>query len=169
MHVWNLMQIDLELNMWNRREHRWLNMEAVKYNGNWVRLDAHDTKGGQQSPFDDGLQGAYWIVIRRPLTAEAESWLHERFHHLEPDRWNRLHGVLTRIYTGEMEPYFIMRYGFYEGHTAWRADPVGIAHVFGIRSLKQVEKVFSADLCVPATHTQLRKPTNAASWFEGTQ
>jgi hypothetical protein len=35
-----------------------------------------------------------------------------------------------------------MRYGFYEGHTAYRADPVAIAFIFGLRSLEELEKIF---------------------------
>ena len=45
-----------------------------------------------------------------------------------------------------MAPYYIMRYGFYEGHTAWRADPIAIAFVFGLRRLEDIEAVFPGDL-----------------------
>jgi choloylglycine hydrolase len=141
-HVWNLIQADLDLDRWSMREHRWGNVAAMKYNGRWVLLDAYDTKGGQRSPFDDGLDGGFWIVIRRPLDAKEEAFLHEHYAHLDPGRWDPLHGTLTRLYTGEMEPYYVMWYGFYEGHTAWRVDPVGIASVFGLRSLEQLEAAF---------------------------
>ena len=36
-------------------------------------------------------------------------------------------------------PFYIMRYGFYEGHTSYRADPIAIACIFGLRSLQQIE------------------------------
>jgi hypothetical protein len=142
MHVWNLIQTDLELERWSMREHRWSNIEAVRYHGRWVALDAHDTKGGQQSIFDDGLDGGFWIVIRRDLSEPEVEALHELYHHLGPDEWNTLYGTLTRLYTGELEPYYVMRYGFYEGHTAWRVDPVGIAFIFGLRSLEDLERAF---------------------------
>jgi len=145
-HVWNLIQTDLELGRWGTRHHRWMNMEAVLYNGRWVLLDAHDTKGGQKSIFDDGFDGAFWIVIRRTLSVDEEAFLHEQYHHLDPERWNDLVGDLSRIYTGEMEAFYVMRYGFYEGHTAWRVDPIGIASVFGLRSLEELDAVFPSRL-----------------------
>ncbi len=37
-------------------------------------------------------------------------------------------------------------HGVYEGHTAWRVDPVGIAHVLGLRSLDGLEAVFPGRL-----------------------
>ncbi len=68
------------------------------------------------------------------------------YHGLGPDRWDTLHGTLARIYTGEIEPYYIQRHGFYEGHTAWRADPLGIAMVFGLRSIEELERAFPKKL-----------------------
>ena len=53
---------------------------------------------------------------------------------------------LTSIRTGEMEPHYIMWYGFYEGHTAWRADPLAIAFIFGLRSIEELEKAFPGRL-----------------------
>ncbi len=158
-HVWNLMQVDLDLDRWNMAHHRWENMTAVKYNGNWVLLDAHDTKGGQKSPFDDGLEGSFWIVIRRPLDPAEEEFLHDRYASESPDRWNHLHGTLTRIFTGEMEPYYVQWYGFYEGHTAWRVDPLAIARVFGLRSVAELERAFPLRLPeVLSAHHPRREP-----------
>ena len=48
--------------------------------------------------------------------------------------------------TGEMEPYYVMRYGFYEGHTPWRVDPIAIAFIFGLRSLDEIEADFPGRL-----------------------
>jgi hypothetical protein len=53
---------------------------------------------------------------------------------------------LSSIQTGEMLPYYIMRYGFYEGHTDYRADPVAIAWIFGLKSLEQIEAAFPGRL-----------------------
>lgn len=53
---------------------------------------------------------------------------------------------LTRIHTGEMEPYYIMRYGFYEGHTRYRVDPIAISFIFGIKSLYEIEDAFNGIL-----------------------
>ena len=49
---------------------------------------------------------------------------------------------LSRFHFSEMAPYYIMRYGFYEGHTDYRADPIAIAYIFGLRSLEEIENAF---------------------------
>jgi hypothetical protein len=54
--------------------------------------------------------------------------------------------LLSRFQTGEMQPQYIMRYGFYEGHTFWRTDPIAIAFIFGMRSLVEIETAFSGKL-----------------------
>ncbi len=53
---------------------------------------------------------------------------------------------LTRIRTGEMEPHYVMWYGFYEGLTPWRTDPVAIALIFGLRTLEEIEAAFPGRL-----------------------
>jgi hypothetical protein len=58
----------------------------------------------------------------------------------------RLIKKLSDIHTAEMAPYYIMRYGFYEGHTDYRADPIAIAFIFGLRSLDEIESVFKGKL-----------------------
>jgi hypothetical protein len=45
-----------------------------------------------------------------------------------------------------MQPQYIMRYGFYEGHTYWRTDPVSIAFIFGLKDLEEMEEAFPAKL-----------------------
>ena len=35
-----------------------------------------------------------------------------------------------------------MRYGFYEGRTVYRVDPISIAFIFGLKSLEEIEAVF---------------------------
>ena len=142
LHVWNLMQTDLDLDRWSMRHHQWRNVEAMKYHGHWVLLDAHDTKGGQRSPFADGLDGGFWIVMRRPLSADEERFLHERYAGNGPGGWDTMIGTLTRLWTGEMEAFYVTWYGFYEGHTDWRVDPLGIARIFGLRTVEQLEAAF---------------------------
>jgi len=53
---------------------------------------------------------------------------------------------LSHIHISEMLPYYIMRYGFYEGHTDYRTDPVAIAWIFGLKSLEQIETAFDGRL-----------------------
>jgi hypothetical protein len=145
-HIWNLMQIDLDLQRWNMAHHRWENVRRLKYNGQWITVDAHDTKGGQQSPFGDGLDGGFWMIFWRPVPTEDQEWLHEHYGHHGPTRWNELLGRLTRVHTGEMEAFTITRYGFYEGHTDWRVDPLGMAWLFGLRTLQELETAFPGKL-----------------------
>ena len=45
-----------------------------------------------------------------------------------------------------MVPYYIMRYGFYEGHTDYRTDPIAISFIFGLRSLEDIEIAFTGNL-----------------------
>jgi hypothetical protein len=54
--------------------------------------------------------------------------------------------MLCHTRTGEMVPFCIMRYGFYEGHTGYRADPIAISFIFGLRSLEEIEKAFEGNL-----------------------
>jgi len=53
---------------------------------------------------------------------------------------------LTHIHTAEMEPYYIMRYGFYEGQASYRVDPVAIAFIFGLKSIEEIEEAFAGSL-----------------------
>ena len=53
---------------------------------------------------------------------------------------------LSHLHISEMAPYYIKRYGFYEGHTDYRADPIAIAWIFGLRSIEQIEAAFQGRL-----------------------
>jgi hypothetical protein len=53
---------------------------------------------------------------------------------------------ISSLHTGEMVPYYINRYGFYEGHTDFRAEPMAIAFIFGIRSLEEIHMATGGDL-----------------------
>ena len=45
-----------------------------------------------------------------------------------------------------MEAYYAVKYGFYEGHTDYRADPIALAYVFGLRKLDEIEKALPGQL-----------------------
>ena len=53
---------------------------------------------------------------------------------------------LSNLDFSEMLPYYIMRYGFYEGHTGYRPDPVSISFIFGLKSLEQIDKNLGGQL-----------------------
>jgi hypothetical protein len=60
-----------------------------------------------------------------------------------------------------MEPYYVMRYGFYEGHTSYRVDPIAIAFIFGLRSLEEVEAAFPGAIYETLTTHFTAKPAPA--------
>lgn len=53
---------------------------------------------------------------------------------------------LSHIQISEMVPFYIMRYGFYEGHTAFRADPPAIATIFGLKPVSDIDSLFNDEL-----------------------
>ncbi len=146
LYVWNMMQTDLNLGRWNMARHAWENMLYMLYNNKTVSLEAHDTKGGQLSIFDDGIEGAFWMKIWRDPDQREMTFLRERYSHLTPEQMESMIKLLSHIMTGEMEPAYIMRYGFYEGHTGWRTDPVTIAFIFGLKSIEDIEACFPGRL-----------------------
>lgn len=66
--------------------------------------------------------------------------MQEHYRHLSAGQWDELQSLLSRFNTGEMQPQYIMRYGFYEGHTFWRTDPLAIAFIFGLKSLPELDE-----------------------------
>lgn len=145
-YVWNMMLTDLGLNWWNMATHRWENIRSFLSNGKTVMVEARDSKGGQESIFEDGLGGSFGIDIRCDLTGVEDAFLRKKYARLTGEELNALKDKLTHLQTGEMEPHYIQWYGFYEGHTAWRTDPIVIAFIFGLRSLEEIESAFPEGL-----------------------
>jgi hypothetical protein len=141
--VWNIILKEHDLGNWARY---WDNIPYFYYNGRRVSLKAHGTKGWQISIFQDEIQGSFDISVRSDLSPQEKQFLSERYSHLSPDEMAELEEKLCNIGFGEMVPYYIMRYGFYEGHTDYRCDPVAIAFIFGLRSLEEIEKTFPGNL-----------------------
>jgi hypothetical protein len=144
-HMWNLV---LEQTMAYRAQQRpHADIDYFLYNGKNVHIEAMEaTKGWQESIFEDEIFGGYHIHIRRDLKPDETAFLSRRYAHLSPTQRSELETKLTRFHTGEMEPYYIMRYGFYEGHTDYRVDPITIAFMFGLRSLEELESAFPGQL-----------------------
>lgn len=161
-HIWNMMDTDLDLGRWNMAEHRWHNIAAVHSHGRLVTLVAGDTKGGQLSIFADGLEGSFWIEIAVELTRDERRFLATRYATLNSAEMERLVLALTRLRTGEMQPHYITWYGFYEGRTPWRTDPIAIALVFGLRTLEQIEAAFPGRL-----HDVMNGPERTREPHEG--
>lgn len=145
-HVLNMMDVDLDLNEWNMAHHAWEHVVGLYYRGNQIRVEAHGTKGGQLSIFNDGIEGAFWIIIERKLDQREEHFLREKYSSLTLEQLNTLQKKLSSLMTSEMEPQYIMRYGFYEGHTEWRTDPLALAFIFGYKTLAEIEALFPGRL-----------------------
>jgi hypothetical protein len=121
-------------------------VEYVLYNNNKLNVTWGGDKGFQTSIFNDGNLGYYWIKISRELTGEELSYLKKNYSELNEAQFHKLVEKLSGFNTGEMVPYYIMRYGFYEGHTGYRADPISISFIFGLLSLPEIDKIFKHEL-----------------------
>ena len=76
------------------------------------------------------------------MEQEEKAFLASHYPHLSEAEMTEFIKQLSYIFTGEMVPYYIMRYGFYEGHTDYRADPIAIAFIFGLKTLEEIEAAF---------------------------
>jgi len=142
-HIWNMILRDVELSRLGRY---WEPFEYILYNGQKVFAKAEGTKGWQESLFDDEIPGKFQIEIWRQPDQHEKAFLCEKYPDLIEDQTTALLKKLSHIHTSEMLPYYIMRYGFYEGHTDYRADPIAIAWIFGLKSLEQIEAAFPGRL-----------------------
>ncbi|MBN1634375.1 MAG: hypothetical protein JW917_09440 [Ignavibacteria bacterium] len=142
-HVWNLILKEMELGNWARF---YDNIKLIYYNGNALNFRANGTKGWQISIFHDEVQGRHDIHIDRNLTHEEEKYLEKKYSHLNNNEMSVLKHKLTNLDFSEMLPYYIMRYGFYEGHTDYRCDPVTVAFVFGLKSIEEIDTAFNSNL-----------------------
>jgi hypothetical protein len=142
-HIWNFILKEIELGNWARF---YDNVNGIYYNCNILNLEASAGKGWQISIFFDEIQGRYNMHIDRDLTQEEEQYIEKNYSYLDINNRELLKTKLTNLDFSEMNPFYIMRYGFYEGHTNYRCDPIAIALIFGLRSLEEIDKVFNGKL-----------------------
>lgn len=142
-HVWNLILKEMELGNLKRQ---WKNISHILYNEHEIYIELDGGKGFQDSIFHDEIQGRMNIQIWREFEQKEKDYLHEKYAGLDPGSMAELQKRLSRVQTAEMEPYYVMRYGFYEGHTGFRVDPIALAFIFGLRSLEEIEKTFEGEL-----------------------
>jgi hypothetical protein len=141
-HLLNLTEENLRISNFLSYEFHKAQYPPFLYNEKKIFIEIEYTRGGQESIFDDGITGALGITIKRELDQKEKNFLDTKYAHLNEKQRNALKVSLSRIFTGEMVAYYIMRYGFYEGHTEWRTDPLAIASVFGLKSIEEMEKAF---------------------------
>jgi hypothetical protein len=142
-HVWNIILKEIELGKWARF---WDNIPSFFYNGKKVTLKAHGTKGWQISIFQDEIQGSFDIDVGCNLSEKEILFFKEKYSRLSHNQITELKEKLSNIHFSEMAPYYIMRYGFYEGHTDYRSDPIAISFIFGLKSLEEIENRFQGHL-----------------------
>jgi hypothetical protein len=132
--------------VWNAIRDAWQNIDQLSYNGRWIHVFGEGDKGYQESIFHDEITGHWRMEIRRDLQPEEKQFLMEKYAHLSYDQMAEMMDKLTYIHTGEMVAYYMMRYGFYEGHTGYRADPIAMTYIFRLRSLEEIEAAFPGKL-----------------------
>jgi len=116
------------------------------YNGKKISVKVEYTRGGQESIFADGLNGALAIQIHRDLEQREKDYIDSRYSHLSKPQREDLVKRLSSLFIGEMVMYYVKWYGFYEGHTGWRADPIAIAFIFGMKDLEEIDTALDGRL-----------------------
>ncbi len=142
-HVWNLLLREYELGKLGRFKD---DIGSFWYHGREIYLRSQRTKGFQESIFNDEIKGAFDIEIWRELEDHERRLLEKVYARLSKAEREAMISRLTRLRTGEMEPFYIMRYGFYEGHTEYRVDPLALAVIFGLKPVADIEKAFHGEL-----------------------
>jgi hypothetical protein len=142
-HMWNIILMEIELKNWKRF---WDHIVFIMYNGRKIMLEAEQSKGWQKSIFQDEIQGRFNLAVKTELTEKEKRFLKEKYSHLTDLQFSILVNRLISLHYSEMLPYYIMRYGFYEGHTGYRGDPVAISFIFGLKQLEEIENLFTGNL-----------------------
>ncbi len=121
-------------------------LQSLYFGGRDVQVKVTGSRGWQESIFNDEILGQYHLEASRRLDPAEEKFLMEHYGSLPAEKLEELKNMISHLHTGEMVPYYISRYGFYEGHTDFRAEPLSIAFIFGIRSLDEIHHASGGDL-----------------------
>ena len=142
-HVWNIVLEGIKQGVWIFEK---MQIEYIIYNGRKVYINWQGGRGWQESIFNDEILGQYHLEMWRELDQSEREFLLKNYSNLSEEEMTDFIKRLSYIHTGEMVPYYIMRYGFYEGHTDFRADPLAITFIFDLRSIQELEKKLNGDL-----------------------
>ena len=104
------------------------------------------SRGWQESIFNDEILGSGHMEIWRETDTIESEFLRENYDNLSQHQLEELEKYLSFIHTGEMVLFYINRYGFYEGHTEYRVDPITVAFVFGLKSINELHLACGGDL-----------------------
>ncbi|WP_297085618.1 hypothetical protein [uncultured Draconibacterium sp.] len=119
---------------------------ALIYNGLKIEFKVHGSRGWQESVFNDEILGTGHLELWRETTSEEKEFLKKHYANLNQEELNVLEQKLKYLHTGEMVFFYINRYGFYEGHTEYRVDPVTVAFLFGLKSIEELHRLANGDL-----------------------
>ncbi|MFC2121198.1 HEAT repeat domain-containing protein, partial [Bacteroidota bacterium] len=141
-HVWNsIIEGIRNEQLTNARSMR----EGIFYNKNFIQITAGG-RGFQESILNDEIKGALHLEMWRELDNKEKKYIYEKYPHLSDEEMKDMINKLSHIHTGEMVCYYARWYGFYEGHTGYRADPIAIAFIFGLKSIEEIEKAFPGEI-----------------------
>jgi hypothetical protein len=147
LYILNLMDVEMALNTWWGNSGQWKNISYFFFNNKKILIkDAILTKGLQLSIFEDGVEGYAHIKITRELEKNEKEFLKRKYSFLNEEQMMDMTNRISFINSAEMQPYYIQWYGFYEGHTFWRTDPLAIAFIFGLKSIEELEEAFPEKL-----------------------
>ena len=144
-HLWNVSRT-CEIFNQNRPAEERTELKAMVYNEHEIKVKITGSRGWQESIFNDEILGTGRMEVWRELDKQEMEFLKEQYQNLAQEQFETMKKSITHLHTGEMVLFYINRYGFYEGHSDFRADPVTIAWVFGIRSLEELHKATDGDL-----------------------
>ena len=96
--------------------------------------------------FFDEVQGRYNIHIDRKPTNKEEQLIDNNYSQISKSELKELKQKLINLDFSEILPYYIMRYGFYKGHTDYSCDPVSIAFIFGLKNIEEIDIAVDGDL-----------------------
>jgi hypothetical protein len=134
-HVWNIVLQGIKQDIWLYEE---MELEYILYNRRKVFIKWQGGRGWQESIFNDEILGQYHLEMWRTLDPSEKEFLNKKYPESTEEEMSEMIQKIAHIHTGEMVPYYIMRYGFYEGQTEFRADPISIAVIFGLKNLQEI-------------------------------
>ncbi|MFC1540828.1 hypothetical protein ACFL50_00075 [Candidatus Latescibacterota bacterium] len=141
-HLWNIVLGGVTQGVWINEQ---MKFDYMLYNTRKIYL-TWEGRGWQESIFNDEILGQYHLVMWRELDQTEKQFLSEHYSHLSEEELANLTKKLSYIHTGEMALYYIMRYGFYEGHSDFRAEPIAISFIFGLKRIGEIHDAFDGDI-----------------------
>ncbi len=145
LHLWNISNTEGAYNEHAPDQER-IQLQGLVYSGKEIGIKVSGGRGWQESIFNDEILGSYHLEVWRDLDPGEEEFLKDQYGSLPEEDFEALRKKIRTLHTGEMVPYYMNRYGFYEGHTDFRAEPLSIAFIFGIRSLEEIHQACGGDL-----------------------